>query len=62
MGDETNLEKRVSALEMHVEGPPGELGMKAKIEIIWRSYIAGWTLAGTVVGALITLIVTQFVN
>ena len=38
------------------------LGMRAKIEILWRSYMAGWTLVGTVVGALITLLVTRFMG
>jgi hypothetical protein len=59
---EDSLETRVRGLEIHVEGPPGELGMRAKIEILWRSYVAGWTLVGTVVGALLTLLVTRFIG
>ena len=49
MGDE-GLEKRVADLELINNGPPGAMGVKAKVDILWRSYVPAWTLIGTIVG------------
>jgi hypothetical protein len=48
--------KRLGELGRHIHGGNGELGVRAKVQILWRSQMWLMTLAGVIVGSLITLL------
>jgi hypothetical protein len=48
--------KQISELSRVVHGGNGELGMRAKVQILWRSQIWIVGLVGVAVGSVVTML------
>lgn len=49
--------ERMARLERTLYGTNGEMGIRTRLMLIWRSYVALYAIVGVVVGAAITVAV-----